>query len=272
MAVELNPLEAYLKATLSLSQVVKLVSLVQQLVSVARLIRPALMPHLILLQVDYLALKTQCPQNNQVAQQACLELMLPRAPAVEDLEWVVELKIHRSPQALALPVQSLVPQLPIIRPAVFLVKQNPQNPLLSNLIQSLTCRLDRPSKTTQEVNRIPKVASSADQMPPHRSQRSVGLRRNRLDRSNFLRLRRKTPRVHLRPNLSSSRRRIPLRSRMAKAQTSMPMRRESMSRSGGMNFATKRLRRSATTGRDSLPKTSTNLTTRLNYCKSMSST
>ena len=149
-----------------------------------------------------------------------------------------------------------------------MVRQIPRQPLLSNPIRSLSCRLHR-SKTTQEVTRAPNLTSLAERRLLHRSRRSVGQRRSRLDRRSR---RRKTPKVQLRPNLSSSRRRIPLRSWRAKAQTSMPMKSKSMIRNGGMNSPTKRLRRSATTGRGSLPRTSTNLTTRLNYCRSMSST
>ena len=157
---ELNP-QAYLaKNSRLLPQELQVVSLILELLWVARLIRLALMPPLILLQLDYLA-KTKIPQNNQVPHQACLVkiLELPRAPAVEDLEWVVEpsdrsktklhrkmlcsveIKIHRSLQALALPLQSLMPPLLKIRPVAFLVRKIPRQPLLSNPIRSLSCRL-----------------------------------------------------------------------------------------------------------------------------------
>ena len=191
---ELNP-QAYLaKNSRLLPQELQVVSLVLELLWVARLIRLALMPPLILLQLDYLA-KTKIPQNNQVPHQACLVkiLELPRAPAVEDLEWVVEpsdrsktklhrkmlcsveIKIHRSLQALALPLQSLMPPLLKIRPVAFLVRKIPRQPLLSNPIRSLSCRLHR-SKTMQEVTRAPNLTSLEERMLLHRSRRSVGLR------------------------------------------------------------------------------------------------
>jgi hypothetical protein len=189
---ELNP-QAYLaKNSRLLPQELQVVSLVLELLWVARLIRLALMPPLILLQLDYLA-KTKIPQNNQVPHQACLVkiLELPRAPAVEDLEWVVEcldrsktkrkkicsveVKIHRSLQALALPLQSLMPPLLKIRPVAFLVRKIPRQPLLSNPIRSLSCRLHR-SKTMQEVTRAPNLISLEERRLLHRSRRSVGLR------------------------------------------------------------------------------------------------